>query len=242
VHDDHEAGGAGLPYRLRADTADHFVVLDFEEWQLIATAFGGTPQLFAADANETVVRRLLQRGVLEQVERRAAERAPAPPPAAALDPVDERWTAEPAAADPPEERWSPAPATNLASEPWQPDPAAAPNPVSEPWRPDPVASPEPAGQHWTQAQVPAAEPADERWTPEPAAAPDPADERWPQEPTAAGQHWTQEPAADGERWTQAPDTEERAVPPRATSEPAPGTTTEEDRRRALEDLLRILSR
>jgi hypothetical protein len=197
VHDDHEAGGAGLPYRLRADTADHFVVLDFEEWQLIATAFGGAPQLLAADANETVVRRLLQRGVLEQVERRTAERAPAPPPAAALDPVDERWTAEPAAADPPEERWSPAPATNLAGEPWQPEPAAAP---------------------------------------------DPADERWPQEPTAAGQHWTQEPVADGERWTQAPDTEERAVPPRATSEPAPGTTTEEDRRRALEDLLRILSR
>ncbi|MFD3400568.1 hypothetical protein ACFWUU_07840 [Kribbella sp. NPDC058693] len=178
MHDDHDAGGARLPYQLRADTPDHFVILDFEEWKLIATAFGGAPQLLDAGADETVVRRLVERGVLEQVDRRTVERGPVGRRSRGFSREDTPMEA----------------ATGLGGE----QPAAVP----------PAAYPE----------VPADDPG--------YSTPDPEDERW------APGYDSEEPETPPAPWA-------LTDPP---AEPTPAATAEDDRRRALEDLLRILSR
>ncbi|WP_371407610.1 hypothetical protein OHA10_19190 [Kribbella sp. NBC_00662] len=187
MHDDHDASGARLPYQLRADTPDHFVILDFEEWKLIATAFGGVPQLLDADADETVVRRLVERGVLEQVDRRGVERGPVGRRSRGFSREDTPLEA----------------VAGLGGE----QPAAVP--------PAPVPSPGPPAGY---AGVPTDNPGHRT--------PDPEDERW------APGYDSEEPETPPAPWA-------LADPP---AEPTPAATAEDDRRRALEDLLRILSR
>ena len=214
MHDEQDAGVAGPPYRLRPDAADRFgVILDPEEWELIATSFGAALHLLPEQA-EAVVRRLVRRGVLEQVERRSRNGRRTDPPAPVSEPLAEQAP--------------PAPTTWPVPEPFT-------EPFVEPFT-ESLTEPEPEPKIVAESHQ-----GFERFErPEVSEVSEVVEVVEVVEPpvVAEGRHSVTDDAAVVEE----PEPEvEPAVVEEPDTEQRPASSWEVDRRRALEDLLRSLS-